>query len=56
MKSSTAIVIVGGGIAALWAVASMKSTQAEMQPAIDASIKKTLADIAKMQAGGKSTP
>jgi NADH dehydrogenase FAD-containing subunit len=58
MRTSTAVVILGGGVAALWAIASSKepTTQAEAQPAIDASIKKALDGIAAQQKAGKSTP
>jgi NADH dehydrogenase FAD-containing subunit len=58
MRTSTAIVVLGGGVAALWAIASAKEpkTQAEMQPEIDASIKKALDGLAAQQKAGKATP
>lgn len=59
MRSSTAFVIIGGGVAALWAIASVKNAHAiapgsnVTQDDVNASILKSLADIQKKQQAGK---
>jgi len=58
MRTSTAIVVLGGGAAALWAIAASKEpkTQAELQPEIDASIVKALADILRTKLQAAKVP